>query len=703
MAEKGTITFSTALDNRQLEKDYQAAVKEVERLEKELGKTSEQKTSLEDSMDKATEAAERARQKLQELAAEQKRLQEIVSGEVRVGATPAEQSEAMAASMGRLKEITAEMKEQTAEMKKQAAASDRFLPKIDAVEKKEQQLTEALASQKQKAVEVEQALQQAMENQTTSTIQQRFTGLFKGIQNTAAKTAKRIKTMFLKVFLFSIILSGLRQLKDLIGNAITNNDQASAALARLKAAFLTMVQPVIDAVIPALTWLMDIMTQALVIIGRFTAMIFGKSYEQSKKNAQALQGQAEGVEAVGKAAKDANGYLAGFDELNTMNDTSSDSTGAAWDFEESSDAFREYEEDTAQIAAGVEQTFDGVKQFIDGVINGDIDQAFDGLHEIVDGTGTALHGLVDLIFDFLEQVTGGKIAAFLEPIRTFLHTFIDGLTEMAHGFLDVVKGILTGDIDLIMQGLNRILSGALTIVGGFIDLIAKLLTMAVEGFFDWLDKITGGRFHGVLMAIKNILIYNIETIRSIAHELIDDIKGIFHGLTEFIAGVFTGDFDRALGGLKEVFKSAVNAYLAVIEGFLGMVVNGVNQLTGLLGEIKINVPDWVPKFGGAKWSFEIPKIQAPKLPRLASGAVIPPNREFAAVLGDQSSGMNIEAPEDLIRQIVREESGNAELITLLGSILQAVRDGHNLYVDKRILGRVASEQIGNMTRMGGAY
>ena len=38
MAEKGTITFSTALDNRQLEKDYQAAVKEVERLEKELGK-----------------------------------------------------------------------------------------------------------------------------------------------------------------------------------------------------------------------------------------------------------------------------------------------------------------------------------------------------------------------------------------------------------------------------------------------------------------------------------------------------------------------------------------------------------------------------------------------------------------------------------------------------------------------------------------
>lgn len=45
----------------------------------------------------------------------------------------------------------------------------------------------------------------------------------------------------------------------------------------------------------------------------------------------------------------------------------------------------------------------------------------------------------------------------------------------------------------------------------------------------------------------------------------------------------------------------------------------------------------------------------PNIPKLAQGAVIPPNREFMAVLGDQKSGTNIEAPADLIRQIVREE------------------------------------------------
>lgn len=50
------------------------------------------------------------------------------------------------------------------------------------------------------------------------------------------------------------------------------------------------------------------------------------------------------------------------------------------------------------------------------------------------------------------------------------------------------------------------------------------------------------------------------------------------------------------------------------------------------------------------------------VPYLATGAVIPPNKKFMAVLGDQKNGMNIEAPADLIKQMVVEgirESGSS--------------------------------------------
>ena len=45
------------------------------------------------------------------------------------------------------------------------------------------------------------------------------------------------------------------------------------------------------------------------------------------------------------------------------------------------------------------------------------------------------------------------------------------------------------------------------------------------------------------------------------------------------------------------------------------------------------------------------------LPGFARGAVIPPNHPFVGVMGDQTYGNNIETPENLLRQIVREESG----------------------------------------------
>lgn len=66
----------------------------------------------------------------------------------------------------------------------------------------------------------------------------------------------------------------------------------------------------------------------------------------------------------------------------------------------------------------------------------------------------------------------------------------------------------------------------------------------------------------------------------------------------------------------------------------------------------------MPLVGGQKLGFNLSKINAPQIPQLATGAVIPANREFLAVLGDQKHGRNLEAPENLIRQIVREETAS---------------------------------------------
>ena len=149
------------------------------------------------------------------------------------------------------------------------------------------------------------------------------------------------------------------------------------------------------------------------------------------------------------------------------------------------------------------------------------------------------------------------------------------------------------------------------------------------------------------------------------------IEDICRGLIEFISGVFSADWGAAWEGIKDIARGFVQSVAAVFVGAVNLIIKGLNVLIDALNSIKINVPDWVPAIGGKSWGgFNIPRIQEEQIPRLAKGAVIPPNREFMAVLGDQKSGTNIEAPTSEIeaavaRGIAASGGGSPQQITVI--------------------------------------
>lgn len=118
-------------------------------------------------------------------------------------------------------------------------------------------------------------------------------------------------------------------------------------------------------------------------------------------------------------------------------------------------------------------------------------------------------------------------------------------------------------------------------------------------------------------------------------------------------------------GFLEGFQGAwgrITAWMSGgIERFVNGIISGLNWLISQMNKIALDVPDWVPVVGGQSWGVNIAQIPEWHVPALASGAVIPPNREFMAVLGDQRSGVNIEAPLETIvaafRQALNEGGG----------------------------------------------
>lgn len=252
----------------------------------------------------------------------------------------------------------------------------------------------------------------------------------------------------------------------------------------------------------------------------------------------------------------------------------------------------------------------------------------------------------------------GMIASLLFNITTATghgQELINGVKETLQGFIDFFAGIFTGDTERTAKGIEGIFSGLKGIIGSVIDGIRDWL----NGLLDWIDKKTNGKLKPLITGIKAIVTAVFGNIKQTVGNIIDDIKTIFSGLIKFISGVFSGDFDKAWEGIKDIFKGIWNTIIDLLNGAINIIIKGINWLIKQMNKISFDVPSWVPFVGGKSIGVNISYISENVLPRLAKGAVIPANDEFLAVLGDQTHGNNIEAPEGLIRKIVREESGGS--------------------------------------------
>lgn len=155
---------------------------------------------------------------------------------------------------------------------------------------------------------------------------------------------------------------------------------------------------------------------------------------------------------------------------------------------------------------------------------------------------------------------------------------------------------------------------------------------------------------------------------SAAGSAVTGTGGILKDLLSFLSGAFLIDWtwvwttlrDGAVsvfGGLGDMLKTPINGIIGVLNGLLAGVTDGINAMIRSLNTLSFTIPDWVPLLGGESFGFDIAAVKAPQIPYLAQGAVLPANRPFLAVVGDQKSGTNIEAPLSTIQEAVASVMG----------------------------------------------
>lgn len=314
----------------------------------------------------------------------------------------------------------------------------------------------------------------------------------------------------------------------------------------------------------------------------------------------------------------------------------------------------------------------------------------------IEGTLQPIAQIMESIKDVVRGAVDKIVSLYDEHIHPFIMSIKESFTEwfehILNGYNTYIKPVLDKFAakfkEVVEQHVGPMIEKAVKFFGKLFDAVKDIWDNILSPLVSWIIDTAYPIVAEALDAIGTVF----NTLFSVISDVVGAIFDILGGVIDFIAGVFTGDWERAWDGLKSIFKGIWNAIVSVLEGAINLIIRGINWVIKQLNKISINIPSFL---GGGTIGFNISEIKEKTLPRLANGAVIPPNQQFAAILGDQRSGTNIEAPASLIRQMV-EEGIRAASNTGSRQPIQV-----NIMLDKKVLARAMVGEVNNMTRAAG--
>lgn len=334
------------------------------------------------------------------------------------------------------------------------------------------------------------------------------------------------------------------------------------------------------------------------------------------------------------------------------------------------------------VQVGIDTWGQPIIEGVNGVFNSMWTTAFDPYIQLMIGAWSDFAGILKSKWEEYGQPLIDNIGQFATNVIAFFQSIYDNVLEpIITPFLQTMSSLwdehMSVMIDKVVDFVMKLVNGALEIYNKFINPIVMWLLKYLKPTFVAIGKFISGIFNSIVSWISDVL------------------SGVFKslgGLVDFIVGVFTGDWEQAWNGIKAYFVGIWDAIWAAIKGVINLIIDGLNFLwEGLyisLARIINGVGGIIEGIGdliGADWGWEIPS-NPPLIPKLAQGTVVPPNKEFMAILGDNTKEHEIVSPVSTMKQAFVEAmlemggnfgGGNTEVV---------------LEIDGREFGRAVVEQ-----------
>lgn len=280
--------------------------------------------------------------------------------------------------------------------------------------------------------------------------------------------------------------------------------------------------------------------------------------------------------------------------------------------------------------------------------------------------GAAIAIVALLAFNF-EEVGTAITSLYENHIKPFVDDVVKSFQEwydkFKEGYEQNIKPVLDEFVkrfgEVVKEHVIPLVEKLLEFIGKVVDALKALWDNVLKPLLNWLDTDMAEGIGQTLEFVGEVFNDLLSTISDVAEGILEALGGV----VEFLTGVFTLDFSKAFNGAKSIATGAISAITGAISGLISILKDAGRALLDFITQsdrasnAAKNTSSFSSARGGGRYSpsaYSLPEPQTYALPRLANGAVIPPNQQFAAILGDQRSGKNLEAPAALIRQMVAE-------------------------------------------------
>lgn len=287
--------------------------------------------------------------------------------------------------------------------------------------------------------------------------------------------------------------------------------------------------------------------------------------------------------------------------------------------------------------------------------------------------------------DFVEGLSGAEISFIALAVAAGVVAAAFAIYNTVMAVAAIATAALSAPILLVVGAIAAVIAVILLCIKHWDDIKAAAVRCWENIVSAW-QRASGWFNDTVVQPVSDFFSGLWEDVTAWASESWKKIKEVFGKVAQWVD-------DKIIQPVTTGFKGFVNGLIGFVESFVNFFIRGINRVIEAVNSMSFTVPDWVPLIGGNNFGFNLKKVTEVSLPRLAQGSVVPPNREFMAILGDNKRETEVVSPLSTMKQAfletMQESGGSDRTITVVVNL------------DGKVVARNTVKHVNDMTRQAG--